>query len=173
MTTVNSTTKTTEAKKRGCLFYAMVGFGALVGLGVIANIVNPKDRRSDAGAPTTGAPSRTAAPSPEAPPAIDVKVSAGDLFKAYEANEIAADQRFKDKLLEVTGKIDSIGKDILDTPYIALSTGGQFEILHVQAYFDEGALSQLANLSKGQSVTLHCRCDGKMMNVMLKDCTLK
>ena len=176
VTTPNSPSKTPEAKKRGCLFYTMVGFGALFALGVIANIANPRDRRENSVASSTGTSSRPSAPVPEAPPqppSIDVKVSAADLFKAYEANEIAADQRFKGKLLEVSGKIDSIGKDLLDNPYVSLKSGGQFDILGIQAFFDEAATSQLAGLSKGQSVTLQCRCDGKMMNVMLKDCALR
>jgi hypothetical protein len=159
---------TQEKKKRGIGFYILVGFGAAVVLSVISN----KDKGNGSRESSSG--SRVAsAPEPAKPPSIDAKVTASELFEAYEKNEIAADDRYKGKLLEVSGKIDNIGKDILDSPYVTLSVGGKFQIMGVQAFFDEASLSRLADLSKGQAVTLQCRCDGKFGNVMLKDCTLR
>ena len=77
------------------------------------------------------------------------KISAATLIAAYEANEVAADEKFKGKLIEVTGVIDSIAKDILGDPYVTLGSGKDFEIAHVQAMFPASAAKQLAGLRKG------------------------
>lgn len=163
---------TQEKKKRGIGFYMLVGLGVLVVLSVLTN----KDKGNSPARNTASTPSASRPapepPTPPTPPTIDAKVSAKELFKAYENNEIAADGRYKGKLLEVSGKIDNIGKDLLDTPYITLEVG-EFQIMGVQAFFDDDSLSKLASLSKGQGVTLQCRCDGKFGNVMLKECALR
>ena len=65
------------------------------------------------------------------------------------------------------GNVERIATDILNTPYVALNTSSVFS---VQAMFPKGAEAQLAALSVGQRVTLECRCDGKLMNVLLTDC---
>ena len=99
-----------------------------------------------------------------------VTVSAKDLFEDYKANEIAADQKYKDKVLEVTGIVDSIAKDITDTMYVALKAD-QY-IGSIQCYFDDAHGGQLANLKKGMKVSVKGKCVGKMMNVLLKGCVL-
>lgn len=38
-----------------------------------------------------------------------IKITAIDLAKAYEENEVKADKDYKDKNVEVTGKIKGIG----------------------------------------------------------------
>ncbi|MDC0719109.1 OB-fold protein [Nannocystis bainbridge] len=159
-----------QEKKRGIGFYLLVGVGALFVISIISRDKNTSPTTSTSAA---SAARPSSAPEPPKAPQIDARVTARELFEAYEKNEIAADNRFKDKLLEVSGKVDNVGKDLLDTPYVALSTGGKFDILGVQAFFDDASLPKLANLSKGQDVTVACRCDGKFGNVMLKECTLK
>lgn len=158
---------TQEQKKRGIGIYILVGFGVIMVLSVLTN----KDKGSASASDTSSTPSasRTA---PPPPPRIEATVTAKELFEAYEKNEIAADNRYKGKLLEVSGKVDNVGKDLLDTPYLTLEVG-KFQIMGVQAFFDDDSLPKLANLSKGQGVTLQCRCDGKFGNVMLKDCALR
>lgn len=101
------------------------------------------------------------------------KISAATLIAAYEANEVAADEKFKGKLIEVTGVIDSIAKDILGDPYVTLGSGKDFEVSHIQAMFPASAAKQLAGLRKGQTITVQCDCAGKVMNVLGKDCGVK
>ncbi len=98
-------------------------------------------------------------------------ISAQQLYAEYKANEVAADQRYKGKILEVYGEIDSIGKDITDTIYITLKGDKYFG--SVQCLFSKDHEHQVANLSKGQFVTVKGKCDGKMMNILLRGCILK
>jgi RecG-like helicase len=101
----------------------------------------------------------------------DVKVAARVLFSDYEANEVAADQRFKGKTLLVTGTVDDIKKDLMNKMYVTLTGNEVFG--HVQCYFAQAHEGQLAGLRKGMTVSVKGRCDGKMMNVLMRGCTLE
>jgi len=98
-------------------------------------------------------------------------VSAVRLFADYDSNEVAADQKYKGKTLLVSGTVNDIGKDIMDTMYVTLVGDGV--IGQVQCFFAKSHAGALAGLSKGMNVSVKGRCDGKMMNVMMKGCTLQ
>ena len=100
-----------------------------------------------------------------------MEVSPKQLYADYQDNEVAADLKYKDKTLEVKGVIDDIGKDIMDEIYITLKTGEMFG--NIQCTFDDSHVKEAAALKKGQHVTVRGNCDGKFMNVLMSDCTLK
>ena len=95
-------------------------------------------------------------------------ISAQDLTAAYEANEVAADEKFKDRTLYVSGIITDIKKDILGDIYVTLRGDGMFR--EVQCFFEDKETA--AQMQKGMKVTFKGKCDGLMMNVLMKDCTL-
>jgi len=99
-----------------------------------------------------------------------IKVSAAQLVNAYEANEVSADAQYKNRIVEVTGTIKSIGKDIMDQPYVTLD--GSNAIASVQCMFDKANQGQLASLNKDTRITLRGRVSGTMMNVILRDCSI-
>jgi acyl carrier protein len=94
-------------------------------------------------------------------------ISAADLFAHYEANEVKADQNFKDKTFFVEGVVDDIGKDILGDPYVTLRSTNIFS---VQCMVEDENV--VAELSKGMRVTVQGTCDGKMGNVLMRNCKL-
>ena len=94
------------------------------------------------------------------------------LLSFYNENEIKADDQFKNKNTYVIGKVNKIGKDIMDNPYITLGGGG-YKMASVQCMFDENKNKQLAQLKKGQVVIVKGKCTGKMMYVMLDNCILQ
>ena len=104
--------------------------------------------------------------------ATDIRVSAVRLFKDYEANEVAADEKYKSKILEVSGAVEDIGKDILDQIYVTLKTG-EYEIFHIQCFFSDAHKNAAAQLRKGQRITVKGKCDGKLGNVMIKGCVIR
>lgn len=106
--------------------------------------------------------------SSEQQPEQVISVTATKLAADYDANEVAADEQYKNKLVQVSGTIKDIGKDILDTPYVALYTGNL--ITSVQCMFDKADSSKLVNLAKNQKITLTGRVSGKLGNVLVKDC---
>jgi hypothetical protein len=118
--------------------------------------------------------SSTSAPAPiSAPAEIVMQVNIRDILSAYEGNEVGADNKYKGNIIQVTGIIGSVKKDIMDNLYVTLGTGAQFEIPVIQAFFDDSMNSQLGQLRKGSKLTVVCKVDGLMMNVLAKDCVIK
>lgn len=104
-------------------------------------------------------------------PAETINVTADELVKGYKENELAGDQKFKDKNLIVTGKIESIESGIADMPYIMLKAGGDMEFNKPQAHFNKEDTAMLAKLKKGQAIKLQCIGNGEIGGMpMLKDC---
>ena len=85
-----------------------------------------------------------------------VRVSSVDLFRAYNENEVAADKKYRDKMIEVSGTIQEIGKDLLtDEPNVRLSSGeNDMGITSVSCTFRSEHSDELAELKKGQQITL-------------------
>ncbi len=113
-----------------------------------------------------GASKNAARSARESEPALDVSVS--QLVAEYDANEVAADEKYKGRTVRIKGSVDDIKKDILDELYITLSSG--HVLRSVQCYFDKAQTGTLAGLKKGARVTVVGRVDGLMMNVLVKDC---
>lgn len=98
-------------------------------------------------------------------------MSADALARAYNANEIAADEKYKGKAVIISGKIQNIGKDILGSPFVVVGGSGMLD--GVQCMFAKSATSSLASLSKGRTVTISGTVSGKMLTwVMMSDCQL-
>ena len=101
-----------------------------------------------------------------------IKVSATQLASDYEANEVSADNKYKGKLVEVSGSVKNIGKDITDQPYVSLNGNSPSYITDVQCMFDKENQDQLVSLKKDMKITLKGNVSGKMMNVLIRNCAL-
>jgi hypothetical protein len=143
----------------------LAGVAALfVGLMILGAIVGDSNK-----SPSGGSSVNT--PAPMASP--DLTVDARQLFADYEANEVAADEKYKGKIVDVSGTVNSIGKDLTDTIYVTLSTGEEIEVFNVQLFFSNDYEAQTAKLQKQDFLQARCHCDGKFGNVMLKDCVIE
>jgi hypothetical protein len=98
-------------------------------------------------------------------------LSANQLYNEYSSNEVAADSKYKGKVVIVTGTIQDIGKDIMDDAYIVIGGGGFLD--GVQCTFTKGEQSSVARLSKGQQVRVKGEVAGKMGNVLVNKCSLQ
>lgn len=106
------------------------------------------------------------------PPVETVKVTAQELFSAYESNEVAADKQFKGKILEVTGTISSIDSGFGDGAIVQINTSNDFQSVSAQG--DDSFTDAAATLSKGQQVTMVCKGDGEVIgSPMLGDCVVQ
>jgi hypothetical protein len=98
-------------------------------------------------------------------------LSANQLYSEYDRNEVAADAKYKGKIVVVSGTIMSIGKDILDDAYIVI--GGEGFLDGVQCTFTKGEQSSVARLSRGQQVTVKGEVAGKVIgNVLVNKASL-
>lgn len=151
----------------------VTGLLVLIIIGAIGSASgNDASEKSEnaAASPTSGVVTNQDAPT-KAPEPATIKVMASELYSEYEANEIAADAAYKGKLLEVTGTLDNIAKDILDKPYVTLKT--QNVIGSVQCMLKESEQGKAAALKAGVSITVRGQGGGKsVLNVLLKNCEI-
>lgn len=112
-------------------------------------------------------PSNTASVLPDA-----IKVSALDLVTAYDDNEVNAEKLYLDKTLEVTGIINSIGKDIFDDAYVTLGDGTKYSFKTVQCYFNDDQIDRVAQLQPGDTLTVVGANTSGTLGVIMKNCTI-
>ncbi len=97
----------------------------------------------------------------------DYTWKANSLIAQYEANSVKADEMFKGKTIVITGVISDIGTDVLNRPYLMV---GDYNYSSVQCVFIKSLTSEIAKLSKGQTVLLEGECKGSLGYVEMADC---
>lgn len=138
------------------------------GLGVVACVVGAIVLA--VGLAALVAPETPSQPTPSSAPVVPVvTMTAEALSSAYDANEVAADAQYADRLVRVIGVVESISKDIFGKPFVMLDgvRGG------IHCTFDSVYEPQLARLSKGQIVTVQGQVNSCILgSVMVDECTL-
>lgn len=157
-----------KKKKSGCGACGLIVLGVLIAF--VALILLPVIFYSgDSEASQTESTHTTIAPTTTAtePPVIDISPS--DLHAAYEENEVAADNQYKNQKVRITGIIDTIGKDVLDDVYVTIETDEMFA--HIQCYFsDDAEIEKVATLKSGDEITIVGICKGlSITQVVLHD----
>ena len=147
-----------------------ISFGGLAVLMILVGVFAGKKPASEAA--SAAQPVADAAPAPVAPAPVAVAVTAGALYDAYDSNEVAADQKYKGKLLAISGTVQSIDKDVLDNIIVTLKTKNEF--MAVRAYLNKEHEPLAASLGKGQKISWTCTGDGKMIgSPVIRDCSPK
>jgi tRNA_anti-like len=105
----------------------------------------------------------------------DVTVTADQLLADYKANHIGADQKYKDKKVQITGKYAGTGNVALAGDYVGLGSAheGEFDVMCFLEKDDPATTKKAASLKEGDSVTLVGVCEGKVLGftaVRLKWC---
>lgn len=151
---------------------ALAGFAyGLVAMVIVIAIIDPSSEAPN----TTQVPAVSTATTPDkVKPAVEaIKITAADLTAAYESNEVKADQTYKEKTADITGTVDNVGVSFGST-YVVLSSGKEYSIIGIQCFFkDKAEIDKVAELKKGDKVTIQGIIDGESMNVVVKDCILK
>ncbi len=123
-------------------------------------------------------PEPVAEPQPEPVPQRKPAAAAGgitveDLYSAYSVDEVAADAKFTDKTVTVTGVVDRITvNDVHGIYYIILASAEKKEQWNVRCMFDRKYGAQLDRLTTGQTVTVRGKYDGYKANILMKGCVL-
>lgn len=120
---------------------------------------------------TTEAPK----PKPKAEPkpkANVVKVTADQMLKDYEENELAADKKYEGKRIQVNGTIDKIDTEVFGDDYVLrISNGDEYSFLTVNC--NDMSKGELSTLTVGNKVTaVGGFDDGGDLGVELKKCKL-
>lgn len=139
----------------GCL--GLLGVTALLG-GLICIIDTGSEEASSATPPATSQPEPTQEPA--------IKITCEQLTQECMDNKVAWDQKYKGKLVEVSGTLGTI-----DYKYVTLESG--FFLTDMHCSIHEGQESQLAQLVKGERITVRGMCETcGAFGVTLRECVL-
>ena len=110
-----------------------------------------------------------------AAPTIKYRVTAQKLLDEYDANEVAANMKYKGNLIAVTGYVQSINTDVFtDEPYVSLAPSQDWTLITVDCYFHISQQAQLARLKKGERITIVGVCHGELiLSVELEECYIE
>ncbi len=114
----------------------------------------------------------SARPTPMTIPATGViRISANDLIAQFQADENAADRAFRDRTVEVTGKVVHVEKTKTGEPVVRFGEIGRVLSPHVECYFQA---KDNPGVSVGQTCVIRGRCMGKSMGVgaWIKECAV-
>ncbi|HEU4682865.1 MAG TPA: hypothetical protein VFS51_14105 [Gemmatimonadales bacterium] len=92
-----------------------------------------------------------------------ISVGAVRLWRDYEENEVAADTRYKDQRLRVTGTLVSIERDLDGRPVLHLFGGNA--IFPTMATLNKADIPAAAQLKKGDQVVVRCIGAGRQMRM--------
>lgn len=81
------------------------------------------------------------------------KTTSVQLFRNYAANEAATDEAMKGKIIEVSGTVQSLDKDVSDNT-IALKSSNQFMPSRLQ--MDDSEKAKAMTVEKGSKITIQC-----------------
>lgn len=92
------------------------------------------------------------APAPAEPKAT--KVTAKEMLADFEANEAAADAKYKGQTLEITGIVEKVDTEWLDEDeyIVQMANGERFALWTVNA--NDMSAEEAATLTKGQEITI-------------------
>ena len=107
------------------------------------------------------------------PPSLEgTEVTVDELLNAYQVDRKAAEAQYKGKILLITGTVDSIGINLVSIPFVKLAGNG-VEAWRVQCIFDKDYESELAEVKRGERITIQGKCDDYLPpDVTMKNCVL-
>ena len=102
------------------------------------------------------------------PPII---IAPEQLYSEYAANEVAADEKYKDKIVLLTGMVTEIAKDYSGGISITLLTSSYSS--GIQCMFSDDHIKETAKLVKGQKISIKGKCEGLSVGaVMINGCSI-
>ena len=103
----------------------------------------------------------------------DFRIQAAELYQDFESDEPAALDRYSGKILEVTGVLETVEKDLGGNRILILLD----PLFGVSCTIDSLQSAQhgerLNSLRSGDTVTVKGRCDGMLTDVKMVGCILK
>jgi len=108
----------------------------------------------------------------KAPVSSNATISAKELFTAYEANTVAADQKYKGKKIKITGTIAAAGTDLFGKTFALFEVGHSVNV--VRCTFPDSAKSAVTTLKPKQPATFTGTVDGMPSagDVMISNCSI-
>ncbi len=102
-----------------------------------------------------------------------IEVTADDLWQAFYDNEVLAEQTYTGQYVKVTGVVGEINSKDFLTSANALLVVEDAMFSCIQCNFNSDNSNQLANLKKGQTVTISGVCGDLELNVHINNCEIE
>lgn len=99
------------------------------------------------------------------------RMSAVSLSRTYLKDPAAADQRYRDRLIQVSGQVARVEQDMSGQLAIILQ-GSQSRFSGVECEVDQAQLGDVKDLRSGQRILVKGVGAGKTIHVRLSDCLL-
>ncbi len=97
----------------------------------------------------------------------DLAIDAAALFNEYSADETAANAKYLDKMIAVSGKVKETTKAEDGTVKVSLNTGSDFGVL---CELDPLSKHPRTEFTEGETVTFKGNCTGLNFDVQLTRC---
>lgn len=91
-----------------------------------------------------------------------IKVTAAQLVKEYQANETAANSKYLDKAIQVTGKVNEVGKNQDGKATVMLASEDEMTGVFC-------TLKENEDIKGGSTITIKGFCSGMLSDVRLRE----
>jgi hypothetical protein len=111
---------------------------------------------------------------PAEPPKPAYTLTSEELLGEYQKNEVGADQKYKDKLIQVSGTVAGIKKAPLMGYFVGLGSAQESDAYDIMCFLHPSAEADAGQLKIGDKVTIMGMCRGKTggLQLNLRDCAI-
>ncbi|MFC1860944.1 hypothetical protein ACFLYL_01515 [Chloroflexota bacterium] len=101
-----------------------------------------------------------------------IELTAEELISAYLSDDASSHERFTNRTLKITGVVDRIIVNNIRDVYQIILTGGEIKLRDIECRFNRDYAPELSHLAIGQTITVHGKYFGYVINIILRDCVL-
>ena len=114
------------------------------------------------------------APTPAAPPpAGETETTIEQINDAFARDTAGADRANEGRRFKLSGVVESVGRDLLDNPYVKLRAADEKTPLQVRCTGSgKDYEARVSELTEGQTISVSGTYDGFLVNILLKDCAI-
>lgn len=156
----------------GCGISVLVVFLLFVGLFVLVMMLPESEPTDDINGTISTTESTTEKQTETTTENPIIYVTVEEMVAEFEANQVAAEKKYKGQTIAVTGIVDNVGIDILDDTYISL-VASECDFYGVQCYVKNSEIDLTATLQPGDKITVIGEYDDYMLNVIMEKCEIK
>jgi pyruvate/2-oxoglutarate dehydrogenase complex dihydrolipoamide acyltransferase (E2) component len=102
-----------------------------------------------------------------------VELSVEELYSTLEADRAAAEAKYQNRILKVTGLVyRTVINDNLDVAILIIASAKNYSEWQVSCTFDRKREQNLNRLTEGETVTVQGKYDGYGATVLMRDCAI-
>jgi hypothetical protein len=101
---------------------------------------------------------------------VYIQITSTELIDQFNNNSVKCKQLYDGELLEVTGKVQSVGEDILGNTYVCLGHDTDFTFVGIQCYAkNEAVINKISELKENDIIIVQGKGDFNSLSFTLED----